>query len=243
MRSPKPAFLTAALALLVFWALVSPALAQGSGMTVSSDYELFGATDLNGGGHVTWTLAGDAARTLRADIVHLYDEYSQIPAGFTFLPPGQATSGNHDGIIEAPEGQTYTNHVETILEGTYPGSTTGGTQVGYFLLDRSTLLEKDLLNGFNRSTSGIVGTNASTTGDLQIKFLFNGATSTADATVRNRSVRAAAKRLGVTPGPGMLIPSWQLPAPNLLPGRPSRPSLLCPAQALPLVPTLTAMIW
>ncbi len=181
MRSPKPAVLTAALALLVFWALVSPALAQGSGMTVSSDYELFGATDLNGGGHVTWTLEGAAAQRLRADIVDLYDEYSQIPQGFLF--GGQLTSGNHDGGIEAPEGQAYTNHVENVLEGTYPGSTVGGTQVGYFLLDRSTLLEKDLVNGFNRSTSGIVGTNANSTGDLQIKFLFNGATNTADVTM------------------------------------------------------------
>ncbi len=181
MRSPRPAFLAWVLALLVFWAFVSPALAQGSGMTVSSDYELFGATDLNGGGHVTWTLTGGAAEQLRADIVHLFDEYSQVPKGFLFA--NQATSGNHDGIIQAPEGQAYTNDLEQILEASYPGSTVGGTQVGYFLLDRSTLLEKDLVNGFNRSTAGIVGTNATSTADLQIKFLFNGATNTADVTM------------------------------------------------------------
>ncbi len=150
-------------------------------MTVNSDYELFGATDLNGGGHVTWTLTGDAARALRADIVHLYDEYSQVPQGFPFA--GQTTSGNHNGTIEVPEGQAYTDDVERTLEATYPGSAVGGTQVGYFLLDRSTLLEKDLVNGFTRSTSGIVGTNASSTSDLQIKFLFNGATNTADVTM------------------------------------------------------------
>ncbi|HII40398.1 MAG TPA: DUF835 domain-containing protein [Thermoplasmata archaeon] len=181
MRSPKPAFLTMVLALLVFWALVSPALGQGSGMTVSSDYELFGTTNLNGGGHVTWTLTGDAARTLRADIVHLYDEYPRVPQGFLF--GGQATSGNHDGIIQVPEGQAFTNDAESILEATYPGSTVGGTQVGYFLLDRSTLLEKDLVNGFNRSTSGIVGMDANSAADLQIEFLFNGATNTADVTM------------------------------------------------------------
>ena len=181
MRSPRPAALTVVLALLVFWAVVSPALAQGSGMTVSSDYELFGTTDLTGGGHVTWTLSGAAAQTLRADIVHLFDEYAAIPQGFPFA--GKPTSGNHDGIIEEPEGRAYTDRVEAILEGTTVIGQTEGTQVGYFLLDRSTLLEKDLVNGFNRSTSGIVGTGASSSADLQIKFLFNGATNTADVTM------------------------------------------------------------
>ncbi len=181
MRSPKPAFLAATVALLLFWSFAAPALAQGSGMIVSSDYELFGATQLNGGGHVTWTLNGGAAQGLRADIVHLFDEYPQIPRGFLF--GGTPTYGNGNGRIDQPEGQAYTDRLENFLEGGYPNAPTAGTQVGYFLLDRATLLEKDVVGGFNRSTSGIVGTNANSTADLQIQFLFNGATSTSDVTM------------------------------------------------------------
>ncbi len=192
MRSPKPAFLAACLALLVFWAVVAPALGQGSEMTVSSDYELFGANQLNGGGHVTWTLTGGAAQQLRADIVHLFDEYPAIPRGFTF--GGVTTYGNHDGIIEQPEGQAYTDRLENVLEGNLPNAPTAGTQVGYFLLDRATLLEKDLAGGFNRSTSGIVGTGANSTADLRIAFLFNGGSATSYITM-NLTTQAYAQAL------------------------------------------------
>ena len=181
MRSPKPAVLAVLLAFLLFWALLPPVLAQGGGMTVSADYELFGATDLNGGGHVTWTLTGDAARQLRADVVHMFDEYSQVPRGFVF--GGATTSGNHDGVIQSSEGQAYTDRLENILEGAYPNAPAAGTQVGYFFLDRSDLLNKDVVNGFNSSTAGIVGSDANSTADLQIKFLFNGRTNTADVTM------------------------------------------------------------
>jgi ribosomal protein S27E len=181
MRSPKPVVLAMFLSMALLWSLLPPVLAQGGGIAVNADYELFGTTVLNGGGHVTWTLTGDAARQLRADIVHLFDGYSRIPRGFTF--GGDPTYGNHDGIIDEPEGLAYTDRLENVLEGLLPNSPSGGTQVGYFLLDRATLLEKDLAGGFNRSTAGIVGTDANTTGSLQIQFLFNGATNTADVTM------------------------------------------------------------
>ncbi len=181
MRSAKPAVLAAFLALLLFWSFAAPSLAQGGGMTVSADYELFGATALNGGGHVTWSLTGDAARQLRADIVNLFDGYTQIPRGFVF--GGNPTYGNQNGVIDQPEGQAYTDRLENVLEGATPGATTGGTQVGYFLLDRATLLQKDVVGGFNRSTSGIVGSNGTWTSPLTISFLFNGATSTSDLTM------------------------------------------------------------
>ena len=181
MRSPKSAVLAASLGLLLFWSLLSPVLAQGSGLTVTADYELFGTTQLSGGGHVTWTLSGDAARQLRADIVHLFDEYTVIPRGFLFW--GSVTGGNGNGIIDEPEGRAYTDRLENVLEGVYPSFSTPGTQVGYFLLDRADLLNKDVVGGFNQSTSGIVGMRANSTGDLQIRFLFNGATSTSDVTM------------------------------------------------------------
>ena len=181
MRSPKAAFLAMALALLLFWAFAGPGMAQGSGMVVSSDYELFGTGQLNGGGHVTWTLTGDVAARLRADIVDMFDGYTVVPRGFLF--GGTATGGNQNGSISAQEGTAYTDSVERVLEGGYPSSTVGGTQVGYFLLDRATLLQKDVVGGFNRSTSGIVDTNGNWTTPLQIQFLFNGATSTSDVTM------------------------------------------------------------
>ncbi len=181
MRSPRTPALAVLVGLLVFWSFVSPALAQGSGLEVSADYELFGLSVLNGGGHVTWTLTGDTARALRADIVHLFDEYPQIPRGFLFH--GYATYGNDNGVIEEPEGHAYTDRLENALEGIYPDTQTAGTQVGYFLLDKADLLERDLVGGFNRSTSGITGTDANSTASLQIKFLFNGASNTADVTM------------------------------------------------------------
>ncbi len=150
-------------------------------MTVSADYELFGTTVLNGGGHVTWTLTGDVARQLRTDLVRLFDEYPQIPRDFVF--GGDPTNGNHDGVLQEPEGRAYTDRVENVLEGAYPNAQTGGTQIGYFLLDRADLLDKDLANGFNTSTTGIVGSNANSTADLQIRFIFNGGSNTGDVSM------------------------------------------------------------
>lgn len=181
MRSPKPAVLAVSVGLLLFWSLVGPALAQTTGMLVSSDYELFGTTQLNGGGHVTWTLYGDTAKALRADILGLFDGYPQIPRGFVF--GGNPTNGNHNGLIEEPEGLAYTDRVENLLEGLYPSATSGGTQVGYFRIDRADLLDKDVAGGFNRSTAGIVGQGVNSTSDLRIDFIFNGASNTFDVTM------------------------------------------------------------
>ena len=181
MRSPKPAALALLLVLLVSWSLLLPVAGQGGGMTVSADYELFGTTTLNGGGHVTWTLTGDVARQLRADMVHLFDEYSTIPRAFVF--GGDPTNGNRDGTLQEPEGRAYTDRLENVLEGAYPNAQTGGTQIGYFLLDRADLLDKDLANGFNTSTVGIVGSNVNSAADLQIRFLFNGASNTGDVSM------------------------------------------------------------
>ncbi|HYM39640.1 MAG TPA: DUF835 domain-containing protein [Thermoplasmata archaeon] len=181
MRSPPLASLALLLGALLLWSFALPAAGQSGEMTVTADYELFGTTALNGGGHVTWTLTGDVAREFRADLVHLFDEYAKIPQGFVY--GGDPTNGNHDGVIQEPEGRAYTDRLENVLEGSYPNAQTGGTQVGYFLLDRANLLDKDLVNGFNTSTTGIVGSNANSTADLQIRFLFNGATNTGDVSM------------------------------------------------------------
>ncbi|HEY5605585.1 MAG TPA: hypothetical protein VIL45_03565, partial [Thermoplasmata archaeon] len=181
MRSARPAALALLLAILLFWAVASPLLAQGPAgrMTIATDYELFGTAPLTGGGHVTWTLTGEEARELRAKILHLFDEYAQIPRGFTY--GGGATGRVPDGRIDTSEGLAYTAFVENELEGTQRGQS--GTSIGYFLLDRSDLIDKDAQVGFNRSTAGLLGTDINSTADVQIRFLFNGVTTTTDAVV------------------------------------------------------------
>ncbi len=178
MRSSRPLLLALVLGVLLFWTALPPTRGQsGSGaIVVNTDYELYGASQLSGGGHVTWTLTGDVARNLRASIVHLFDGYAVIPKGFRW--GGDATGAVGGGQLTAAEGKAYTDHVELELEGYLNG--TSGSQIGYFLLDRSDLFDPDPNGGFQRSTGGIVGTDANSTADLQIKFLFNGYTTTSD---------------------------------------------------------------
>src|SRR3989442_10276035 len=94
MGSARPAVLAVVTFLLVFWSVFTPAVGQSPAghMVVTTDYELFGTSDLNGGGHVTWTLTGAKAADVRAKIMHLFDEYGPIPRGFPF--EGAATSSN-----------------------------------------------------------------------------------------------------------------------------------------------------
>src|SRR5256885_15104993 len=92
MGSLRPALLAIVAGLLVLWSLFPPAFGQNpSGhMVVTTDYELFGTSDLNGGGHVTWTLTGAKAADLRAKILHMFDEYPTI--FFFILSPPPLTS-------------------------------------------------------------------------------------------------------------------------------------------------------
>ncbi|TLZ96503.1 MAG: hypothetical protein E6J97_09225, partial [Methanobacteriota archaeon] len=148
-------------------------------MVVTTDYELFGTSDLNGGGHVTWTLTGAKAADLRAKILHLFDEYGQIPRGFPF--EGAATSANPDGILEAAEGASYTDRVENVLE----GSGGQGALVQYMRLWPFDLRQKnaDPAVGFSQSTSGLANTNLSTSADVEIRMLFEANTTTRNARV------------------------------------------------------------
>ena len=181
MRSRPPVAL-ALLAAFVLLAFTAPrAAGQGPGdvLAVTIDYELFGISALAGGGHVTWALAGEPAREIRAKIVGLYDEYVQIPRGFSFS--GAPTSGNADGQIDAGEGLAFTGHLENELEGAARNFT--GTRIGYFLLDRADLYEQGDAAALARSTSGLLGTRANGTEDLSIRFLFSGSTVASDTRV------------------------------------------------------------
>src|SRR5439155_1452891 len=116
MGSARPALFALVLVLLLFWSVLPPTVGQGSTghLVVSTDYELFGTSDLRGGGHVTWTLTGDKATDLRMKILHMFDEYPTIPRGFTFAFASPGTA-NHNSRLDATEGVRYTDLLEDLL--------------------------------------------------------------------------------------------------------------------------------
>src|SRR5437879_13673321 len=109
MGSLRPALLAIVAGLLVLWSLFPPAFGRNPGghVVVTTDYELFGTSDLSGGGHVTWTLTGAKAADLRAKILNMFDTYRQIPRGFPF--EGTGGTANGDGVLAPLEGVRYTD--------------------------------------------------------------------------------------------------------------------------------------
>ena len=181
MGSARPAALAVITFLLIFWSVFTPAVGQDPAghMVITTDYELFGTSDLNGGGHVTWTLTGAKAADLRAKIIDLFDTYGQIPRGFPF--GGLASSGNGNRILDPAEGAAYTDQVENVLE------PSGGqsTVVQYMQLGRFDLRENDADPAleFSRSTSGLSNTNLSTSADVEIRMLFEANTTTRNSRI------------------------------------------------------------
>src|SRR3972149_5744245 len=115
MGAKRTAPLALVLFLLLFWGILPAVVGQGpeGHLVVATDYELFGTSDLRGGGHVTWTLTGAKAADFRAKILDLFDGYPSIPRGFRFN--GTATNGNRAGRLDATEGVEYTNLLEQWL--------------------------------------------------------------------------------------------------------------------------------
>src|SRR5712692_9311442 len=99
MGSARPAGLAVVALLLLFWSIFTPAVGQtpAGHMVVTTDYELFGTSDLSGGGHVTWTLTGAKADDLRANLLSMFGTYGQIPRGFPY--EGTADLSNGDGAL------------------------------------------------------------------------------------------------------------------------------------------------
>ena len=148
-------------------------------MVVATDYELFGTTDMNGGGHVTWTFTGAKAAAFRAKLIHMYDEYDVIPRGFATA--GATVPKNGDGMLDGAEGIVYTDALERVLEN---GASPLGTPAQYMELYPFDLREKDASDpptGFARSTSGLAGSGLNSTADAVIRFLFE-----ASATAQGR---------------------------------------------------------
>src|SRR2546422_278650 len=175
MGSARPAVLAVVTFLLVFWSVFTPAVGQSptGHMVVTTDYELFGTSDLNGGGHLTWTLTGAKAADLRTKIINLFDTYAQIPRGFLF--EGLATSGNGNRTLDPAEGAAYADQLKDVLE----PSGGQGTVVQYLRLGRFDLRENDANPAleFSRSTSGLANTNPSTSADVEIRMLFEANTT------------------------------------------------------------------
>lgn len=166
--------------LLLLWGSLPPVVGQGpeGHLVVATDYELFGTSDLRGGGHVTWTLTGAKAAELRTKIIHLFDGYPAIPRGFTF--PGAGTNGNNNGVLDATEGVAYTNLLENLLEASSRGTTAQYLQLYPFDLRETSTDEP---TGFQRSTSGLAGSNVTSTDNVEIRFLFEANITTTDARV------------------------------------------------------------
>lgn len=169
MGAARPTWLALFSFLLLFWIAVAPILGQNpvGHLEIATDYELFGTSDLRGGGHVTWTLTGAKAADLRGKILHLFDEYFVIPQGFAF--GSLTTNGDRDGRLDPAEGVRYTDLVETRLE-----ASGGGTPAQYLVTYPFDLREKnpDPAVGFQRSTSGLADTDMNSTADVAIRFLF-----------------------------------------------------------------------
>ena len=180
MRAGRTPSLALLATLLFLWAALAGFVrAQGpSGhLAVSTDYELFGTSQLRGGGHVTWTLSGDKATDLRGKILHLFDTYRTIPRGFP--SGGTGTNGNQDGRLDAAEGVVYTNLLEERLEAAGRGTTAQYLQLYPFDLRDKVA---DEAASFVRSTTGLANTTQATNADVEIRFLFQ-ANSTADGSV------------------------------------------------------------
>ncbi len=180
MGNARHALFALTLVLILFWIVVPTTVGQGAAglYNVSTDYELFGTSDLHGGGHVTWSLTGARASEFRMRILHLFDEYPAIPRGFPF--PNAPTKANGDGRLDAVEGASYTDLLEMQLE-----AGTRGTQAQYLTLFPFDLRNKvaDPGTSFDRSTSGLAGTRANASAPVEIRFLFEANTSTTDAQV------------------------------------------------------------
>src|SRR5437899_5292201 len=181
MGSARPAVLAVVAFLLVFWSVFAPAVGQNpvGHMVVTTDYELFGTSDLAGGRLVPWSWGGAEAADLRAQILLLFDEYGQIARRFSF--EGAATSANGNQVLDAAEGANYTDQVENVLE----GLTGQATPVQYMRLGPFDLRQKnaDPAVGFSQSTSGLANTNLSTSADVEIRMLFEANTTTRNARV------------------------------------------------------------
>jgi len=172
--------------LVLLFSLLSTAQvgAQTGKVIVNSQLELLSLGNPDGGGRVTWTLVGGPpdgqAFLLRRKIVQMFDAQYTIPRGFTYelLTTGATSTTLNNGVIDADEALYFLNYLENQLEGVYRGFS--GTEFRFVLIDKADRLERDLPAA--RSTSGLVGTTATTNQNLEIKFIFEAASGAIERT-------------------------------------------------------------
>ena len=170
-------FIPAILAFLVAPSLMPFARAQmGGRLVVDTDYEVYGLGNLDGGGHLTWTLYDDQASHLRSKIVTFFENYTQMPPGFNC--EGNTITNTPNQEIDSNEGGAYTDFLEHYLE----NSCTGGWGLTDRYLRISAADKVETQFPVERSTEGLVSSTAADTTKLQIRFIFNA--NTTDGSMR-----------------------------------------------------------
>jgi len=179
MSSPWRVFIV----IVVLFTLVSNlgVRAQTSGkVVVASNLQLLSIGEVTDGGHVTWTLTGPQATQLRQKILFMFDQAAGIPRGFTFerQPTGSTGANLNSGVIESAEATTYLTYVDSDMEG--GPRNLEGTPFRYVTITHVDLEERD--RPAEQSSGGLVGTNAASSTNLEIRFIFNGRSTSAQLT-------------------------------------------------------------
>ncbi len=157
--------LVAAFVSLLMLQMIPLVSSQGTeGKVVSeSDAELIGVSQYDGGGHMTVRITGDQAQELRRKIIYMFDEYSQVPTGFSGF---WSTNGDGDGILDASEVIRYSLWVQD-------QQWEGGIPYLYGEMTRVEILEGETISTVELSISGLVDTTADTNEPIVIKHLYN----------------------------------------------------------------------
>lgn len=150
---------------------ISQAQILSGRLVINTDYELYGVGNLDGGGHISWTLYDEQASHLREKIVNMFDRYSQIPPGFPC--EGSPTQSTPNSKIDSTEALSYTDRLENVIEDSCAQYV--GTKDRYLTITKADLAEKQM--PVERSTEGLVESVASSTSLLRIRFIFNAGTS------------------------------------------------------------------
>lgn len=125
---------------------------NGGEIALKSDIEMMSGIPVHGGGHVSWTVRGAAARELRAAIILNYDvPHNQDPP---------------NGILDHDEVDRYAKDLERYLE--------GGEQDEELKYHGANLRRFSLLNyKVQEDTKGLIGTSNGSSDNIEIHFYFD----------------------------------------------------------------------
>jgi len=114
-RAGRFPLLLALLFCMIASSFAMTAEAQMAGrLVIDMDYEVYGVGDLDGGGHITWSLYDEQASHLRWKIITFFENYSQMPPGFNC--EGTTLTNTVNQQIDSNEGLEYTDMLEHYLE-------------------------------------------------------------------------------------------------------------------------------